>query len=139
MLKILTLEDSLSIRGLPGYSIDLKNVGASVEEGSPYNNVDFTPLGKSLLRVCLPRLFLDLTCFNSTPILTSIDITQPLPYASSSFDVIHIRNLSAHIPQYLQLIERCARILRQGGLLVVSELEHFYVSGRCGYRGGDGR
>ena len=56
-----------------------------------------------------------------------LDISQPLPYASGSFDVVHIRNLSTGIVNYLQLVERCARILRPGGLLVVTELEHFYV------------
>ncbi|KAJ9094194.1 hypothetical protein QFC19_008046 [Naganishia cerealis] len=41
-------------------------------------------------------------------------------------DVVHIRNLASGIPNYQVLIERCARILRKGGMLVVTEVELFY-------------
>lgn len=81
----------------------------------------------------------------------SIDLTDPLPYAAESFgmsnplenvadmenpptshpDVVHIRNLSSSIGNYQLLIERCARILRTSGMLVVTELELFYVRQCC--------
>lgn len=43
-------------------------------------------------------------------------------------DVVHIRNINIGITNYLQFIERCARILKKGGLLVVSETDPFFVS-----------
>lgn len=35
--------------------------------------------------------------------------------------------MAGDVPKYLQLIERSARLLKPGGLLVVTELEHFHV------------
>ncbi|KAI5454858.1 hypothetical protein NCC49_002138 [Naganishia albida] len=81
-----------------GIDLDLSLVGVSVESDQRHNNIDFAQL----------------------------DLTDPLPYAAESFDVVHIRNLSSSIANYQLLIERCARILRTGGMLVVTELELFY-------------
>lgn len=55
-------------------------------------------------------------------------MTQPLPYSAGTFDIVHFRNLAASVPHYLQLIERSARILKPGGLLIITEQEHFFVS-----------
>lgn len=43
-------------------------------------------------------------------------------------DVIHVKMMHSSIPDYRNLIERLARILRPGGMLVLVESEMTYVS-----------
>lgn len=57
---------------------------------------------------------------NATSI-THCDISNPQ-------DVIHISLVSLQIRNYRQLLERCARMLRKGGLMVITEVEVFFVS-----------
>ncbi|OWZ66878.1 hypothetical protein AYX15_01923 [Cryptococcus neoformans] len=54
---------------------------------------------------------------------SSADITRPLPWPSSSFDVIQVKGLARTYKRYGVLLERLARLLRHGGLLVI--VEHY--------------
>lgn len=59
------------------------------------------------------------------------DIRKPMPYNSDYFDIVHIRNVNMSIQNYLQFVERCARILRKGGLLIITECDPVFVSVRA--------
>ena len=43
-------------------------------------------------------------------------------------DVIHLKSMHLSIPYYTTLVERLARVLSAGGLLVMAESEPTYVS-----------
>ncbi|WVQ93415.1 hypothetical protein IAU59_000486 [Kwoniella sp. CBS 9459] len=58
----------------------------------------------------------------------TIDICRPLPWGRDHFDLIHIKGLLLDIPNYNQLVERLAMVLRPGGLLVIVENEPDYRS-----------
>lgn len=49
--------------------------------------------------------------------------TLPLPYADASFSLIHVRLIFAFMTQTLwpQLIQECVRVLRPGGILILTE------------------
>ncbi|WWC90396.1 uncharacterized protein L201_005331 [Kwoniella dendrophila CBS 6074] len=49
------------------------------------------------------------------------DLTKPLPYKSSSFDIIHIRSLQNRITSYTALITQVFDLLKPGGLLMIFE------------------
>ncbi|KAJ9106335.1 hypothetical protein QFC21_001481 [Naganishia friedmannii] len=68
--------------------------------------------------------------------LVGVNVESDQRHANIDFaqlDVVHIRNLASGIPNYQLLIERCARILRTGGMLVVTELELFYHASSPSY------
>lgn len=46
-------------------------------------------------------------------------------------DVIHLKSMHLSIPYYTTLVERLARVLSAGGLLVMAESEPTYVSYPC--------
>lgn len=52
---------------------------------------------------------------------SSADIARPLPWPSSSFDVIQVKGLARTYKSYGIFLERLARLLRHGGLLVIVE------------------
>lgn len=54
-----------------------------------------------------------------------------MPYNSDYFDIVHIRNVNMSISNYLLFVERCARILRKGGLLIITECDPVFVSLRA--------
>ncbi len=47
-------------------------------------------------------------------------------------DVIHFRNLAWRAPKYHCIIERYARLLKPGGIMVITELELTFVGRRQG-------
>ncbi|WVW85287.1 hypothetical protein I302_107325 [Kwoniella bestiolae CBS 10118] len=49
------------------------------------------------------------------------DLSRPLPYHPSSFDIIHIRFLSTRINSYTSLLSQSLSLLRPGGLLILFE------------------
>lgn len=53
------------------------------------------------------------------------DITQPLPFPEHSFDLIYARFLSTFMlkDQWEPLVVECARVLRPGGVLILTEFE----------------
>jgi SAM-dependent methyltransferase len=60
--------------------------------------------------------FLDFEC----------DLTRPLPFAASEFDTIILSDVLEHIPEPLDLCKEMARVLRQGGYLIMN-VPFFYL------------
>jgi SAM-dependent methyltransferase len=50
----------------------------------------------------------------------ALDLTRPLPFASSLIDVIVLRDVLEHLPAPLGLVHECARVLRPDGALMAS-------------------
>jgi SAM-dependent methyltransferase len=58
------------------------------------------------------------------------DLSPPLPYESSTFDLLYAFSVMTHLPEELQhvWIEECRRVLRPGGFLLFSTLGEYYAS-----------
>ena len=63
--------------------------------------------------------FLNIDFYNKRHADELIDLNQPLPYQSETFDLIFSDNVFEHIQNLLQLIKECHRILKKGGHLIV--------------------
>lgn len=48
------------------------------------------------------------------------DLNKPIPVSDGTFDVILMSNLLEHMPEPLALLGECHRILKQGGVLLVT-------------------
>ena len=57
-------------------------------------------------------------------------LTPPLPYSSSSIDLVYAFSVFTHLPKDLQYawMRECFRVLRPGGHLLISTLGEYYVS-----------
>jgi SAM-dependent methyltransferase len=58
------------------------------------------------------------------------DLSPPLPYERSTFDLIYAFSVMTHLSEELQhaWIEECRRVLRPGGFLLFSTLGEYYAS-----------
>jgi SAM-dependent methyltransferase len=58
------------------------------------------------------------------------DLSPPLPYESSTFDLLYAFSVMTHLSEELQhvWIEECRRVLRPGGFLLFSTLGEYYAS-----------
>jgi SAM-dependent methyltransferase len=54
------------------------------------------------------------------PIDEGIDLLEPLPYESSSRDVVLLSEVVEHLPNWIPVVREAARILRPGGWLLLS-------------------
>lgn len=54
------------------------------------------------------------------PVDKGVDLTQPLPYADASFDVVILSEVVEHLPTWLTVVRESGRVLRGGGALVLS-------------------
>jgi SAM-dependent methyltransferase len=61
--------------------------------------------------------------------VTQNELSPPLPYATSSFDLIYAFSVFTHLSEELQhtWIDECQRVLRPGGHLLISTLGEYYV------------
>ncbi|WVQ95608.1 hypothetical protein IAU59_002706 [Kwoniella sp. CBS 9459] len=51
------------------------------------------------------------------------DVTKGQGYADEAFDVVHVRDIHAGMPDYHSMLVECVRVLRPGGFLLVKEIE----------------
>ena len=49
-----------------------------------------------------------------------VDLNDPLPFRSSSFDGVNLTEVIEHIEHQAQLIREIARVLKEGGVVVIS-------------------
>jgi SAM-dependent methyltransferase len=58
------------------------------------------------------------------------DLSPPLPYDDSTFDLVYAFSVMTHLSEELQRewIDECRRVLRPGGFLLFSTLGEYYVS-----------
>ena len=58
------------------------------------------------------------------------DLSPPLPYADSTFDLVYAFSVMTHLSEELQhaWIDECRRVLRPGGFLLFSTLGEYYAS-----------
>nr|XP_019007354.1 uncharacterized protein I206_07920 [Kwoniella pini CBS 10737]OCF46135.1 hypothetical protein I206_07920 [Kwoniella pini CBS 10737] len=51
------------------------------------------------------------------------DVTKGQEYENDTFDVVHVRDIHAGMPDYHAMLTECVRVLRPGGYLLVKEIE----------------
>ncbi|WVQ63313.1 uncharacterized protein L199_001465 [Kwoniella botswanensis] len=51
------------------------------------------------------------------------DVTKGQEYDDDVFDVVHVRDIHAGMPDYQEMLTECVRVLRPGGYLLVKEIE----------------
>ncbi|WVW80854.1 hypothetical protein I302_102844 [Kwoniella bestiolae CBS 10118] len=51
------------------------------------------------------------------------DVTKGQEYEDDTFDVVHVRDIHAGMPDYHDMLTECVRVLRPGGYLLVKEIE----------------
>ncbi|WRT70664.1 uncharacterized protein IL334_007662 [Kwoniella shivajii] len=51
------------------------------------------------------------------------DVTKGQEYADNTFDVVHVRDIHAGMPDYHTMLTECVRVLRPSGYLLVKEIE----------------
>ncbi|OCF78639.1 hypothetical protein I204_00581 [Kwoniella mangroviensis CBS 8886] len=51
------------------------------------------------------------------------DVTKGQEYEDDVFDVVHVRDIHAGMPDYHAMLTECVRVLRPGGYLLVKEIE----------------
>ncbi|KAH9080341.1 S-adenosyl-L-methionine-dependent methyltransferase [Lactarius deliciosus] len=49
-------------------------------------------------------------------------LTDPLPWAAGSLDVVHVRFLLIHLPEPRRVLERIAELVKPGGWLLIEEV-----------------
>src|SRR5437763_8196037 len=49
-----------------------------------------------------------------------VDLMQPLPYESTSFDLVILSEVIEHLPSWIPVVREAGRILRPGGHLILS-------------------
>ena len=57
---------------------------------------------------------------DGVPIDRGVDLTRPLPYSGSSFDVVILSEVAEHLPTIVSLIPEIGRVLVPGGHLILS-------------------
>jgi SAM-dependent methyltransferase len=71
-------------------------------------------------------------CVESLPFVevSRNELVPPLPYAASSFDLVHAFSVFTHLSEELQQawIDECNRVLRAGGHLLISTLGEYYAA-----------
>jgi SAM-dependent methyltransferase len=62
--------------------------------------------------------------------VTKTEISPPLPYADSTFDLVYAFSVFTHLPELLQhdWMRECRRVLKPGGYLLMSTLGEYYLS-----------
>jgi SAM-dependent methyltransferase len=58
------------------------------------------------------------------------DISPPLPYENSTFDLVYAFSVFTHLPEDLQQswVRECFRVLKENGYLLISTLGEHYIS-----------
>ncbi|WWC65050.1 uncharacterized protein I303_107664 [Kwoniella dejecticola CBS 10117] len=51
------------------------------------------------------------------------DVTKGQEYEDDTFDVVHVRDIHAGMPDYHAMLTECVRVLRPGGYLLIKEIE----------------
>lgn len=71
-------------------------------------------------------------CNEHLPFATAVvnELSPPLPYRDSTFELVYAFSVMTHLPEDLQLawVEECRRVLKPGGYLLFSTLGECFVS-----------
>ncbi|KAJ6607910.1 S-adenosyl-L-methionine-dependent methyltransferase, partial [Mycena sp. CBHHK59/15] len=52
-----------------------------------------------------------------------VDVTEGLPFADETFDIVHARFFMKHVPNAKDVMERAAKLLKPGGWLLVDDYD----------------
>jgi len=56
-------------------------------------------------------------------VLKQLNILEGFPFEPESFDIIHMRFLLVHMPNFPELVKKCTAALRPGGILLLADLD----------------
>ncbi|KZO98435.1 S-adenosyl-L-methionine-dependent methyltransferase [Calocera viscosa TUFC12733] len=56
-------------------------------------------------------------------VLKQLNLLEGFPFEPESFDIVHMRFLLVHMPNFPDLIKKCSAALRPGGLLLLEDID----------------
>lgn len=75
--------------------------------------------------------FINVDYYNNKYANKLVNLNEKLPYPSESIDLIYSDNVFEHIQNFLQLMQKCNRVLKPGGALIIKvpyfKSKHAYV------------
>ncbi|EJU01928.1 S-adenosyl-L-methionine-dependent methyltransferase [Dacryopinax primogenitus] len=56
-------------------------------------------------------------------VLKQLNLLEGFPWEPETFDIVHMRFLLVHMPNFPELAKKCAQVLRPGGILLLEDLD----------------
>lgn len=94
-------------------------------EAARYFPVFYVGIDISRSQIAYARAMTKVVGYDDLVSFEQVDLTQPLPFADASFDLVHVRFLAGSLPtfQWPRMLHEAWRVLTAGGWVLLSEAE----------------